>query len=393
MLQKATSQLSLLQKEQKEQKKEEQEQKEQNHEPEQQDQEEDQLDVGVSASMNASFDEIELILPPKADINIDVDTNADKDIGGNGSDGCDNNGNGGGDDSDTNDKEVKTETDVIAVPKTKSFMSFTKSIAKIKLRKKKFTSDAGSNKSTVSLLDMDNDDDDDDGDDDDDELVVCSTPIKAVNKDRNANDVPDTPATDSEYENENENDNDDDDVLCSPAQTFTSADAVVGAAARTGSGKGARFKPNNTMKKRSSPSSPSSPSPSSPSSSSTQFFKLAEARHEKVGKHVKNTKVRSSWLFQYNKKNNKNTSSHHVSLTWSKCSSRVLIHMDDKLIHSTKVTRDEAENPYFVYKWTTNTGLQLQIVAAQKVGSMLSLKSQALIVDGERFENLPDRRD
>mmetsp|Transcript_19857 Transcript_19857/g.25049 ORF Transcript_19857/g.25049 Transcript_19857/m.25049 type:complete len:245 (-) Transcript_19857:344-1078(-) len=105
--------------------------------------------------------------------------------------------------------------------------------------------------------------------------------------------------------------------------------------------------------------------------------------------------------------NSKNVNIHHVSLTWSKCSSRVLIYMDHELVLSTKINIKQLEkegrqyqNPYFVHKWTVDDGfgngglLHMELLAAQNVtsvGSMLQLKNTVLMVNGERFDNLPER--
>jgi hypothetical protein len=116
------------------------------------------------------------------------------------------------------------------------------------------------------------------------------------------------------------------------------------------------------------------------------LYKSASMKQEQIGKHIKNSKTRVSWSFQ--RGDGFDTIPHLVSMSWSKGSGRVLIHLDGKEILETKILK--SKNPFFIHKWDTEDGLSMQIIAAQKVTSILILKNHDLTVNGTRFDNFPD---
>lgn len=116
------------------------------------------------------------------------------------------------------------------------------------------------------------------------------------------------------------------------------------------------------------------------------LYKSATFKQEQIGKHIKNSKTRVSWSFQ--RGDGFDTIPHLVSMSWSKGSGRVLIHLDGKEILETKILK--SKNPFFIHKWNTDDGLSMQIIAAQKVTSILILKNHDLTVNGTRFDNFPD---
>ncbi len=181
--------------------------------------------------------------------------------------------------------------------------------------------------------------------------------------------------------------------------------------------------------------------------SSIPIYKTADAQVQEIGKSLKKSKLTVTWSFQHGggerttektdttdtndstctpntKLNFASTSTsalHFVTLTYSKCSGRVLIHMDGKQMLSTKIDSDEK---HFIRKWTVPTALtvaddddddfkedkensrgdmkndkdcdynngrlEMQIVASRKLTSIFSLRDPELIVNGRRFSDLPD---
>jgi hypothetical protein len=125
---------------------------------------------------------------------------------------------------------------------------------------------------------------------------------------------------------------------------------------------------------------------SSMSDPTTPLFKSAKcAQVQAIGKQIKKSKLQVTWPFQQGEGLESNI--HFVTLTWSKYSGRILIHMDGEKILSTKVT---FSGPYFTHKWTTEDGLEMQISAVRRITSILSLKKHDMIVNGKSFESFPE---
>jgi hypothetical protein len=116
------------------------------------------------------------------------------------------------------------------------------------------------------------------------------------------------------------------------------------------------------------------------------LHKVANIKVQQIGKHIKNSKMQATWKFEQG--SGLDAISHVVTLTWSKCSGRVVIHMDEEEVYSTKL--NQPNQPFFVHKWKTNAGLKMNILASQKINKTLSLKNHDLTINGERFVNLPD---
>lgn len=108
-----------------------------------------------------------------------------------------------------------------------------------------------------------------------------------------------------------------------------------------------------------------------------------------VGKHVKNSKTKISWHFRCGDINDCDAVEHNVTLTWSKYSYRVSIHINGVEVHSTKVNPSSVD-PYFVYQWNTSNGLKAEILAAQKTKTGLILWKHDLSVNGQLFDHFLD---
>ena len=121
--------------------------------------------------------------------------------------------------------------------------------------------------------------------------------------------------------------------------------------------------------------------------SSVCLFKATAMTIQAIGKRVKKSKKQVNWSFQEGQ--GADSVLHFVTMTWSKFSGRVQIHMDGTEVISKKVAK--TANPYFMYKWTTKDGLRMQIIACRSNSeSTLSLSNHDLTVNEKRFAKLPN---
>ena len=108
---------------------------------------------------------------------------------------------------------------------------------------------------------------------------------------------------------------------------------------------------------------------------------------QNLGKHIKSSKTKITWAFNYGDIDTDDAVPHCVTLTWSKFSSRVVIHMDEIEILSKKINQSSNDS-LFIHKWNDSTsGLTLEVLAAQKVNSGLSLTNHDLTVNGELYDH------
>lgn len=120
--------------------------------------------------------------------------------------------------------------------------------------------------------------------------------------------------------------------------------------------------------------------------SSVLLFKATPMTIEAIGKRVKKSKKQATWSFREGQ--GADSVLHFVTMIWSKSSRRVQIHMDGTEVVSKKVAT--IPDKYFIYKWTTEDGLRMQVIACRSNSeSTLSLSKHDLTVNEKRFAKLP----
>lgn len=122
---------------------------------------------------------------------------------------------------------------------------------------------------------------------------------------------------------------------------------------------------------------------------STKLFKLSNKHIQKIGSQIKKSKLQVTWSFQQGE--GFDITLYFVTLTWSKLSGKILIHMNGEQVFASKAKRTSS-GPYFAHEWKTEDGmLNMQILtSSRKITSMLFLKNHDLIVNGKSFVNLPE---
>ncbi len=105
---------------------------------------------------------------------------------------------------------------------------------------------------------------------------------------------------------------------------------------------------------------------------------------EHIGRNFKASKTMVSWEFQHGLEDD--AVQHYVTLTWSKRSSKISIHMDGNEIFSKRAIRSFDTNS-FHHVWNSPTGLEVEILSSQKTNSGLILWNHKLTVNGELYDD------
>mmetsp|Transcript_25815 Transcript_25815/g.31828 ORF Transcript_25815/g.31828 Transcript_25815/m.31828 type:complete len:268 (+) Transcript_25815:65-868(+) len=112
-------------------------------------------------------------------------------------------------------------------------------------------------------------------------------------------------------------------------------------------------------------------------------FRNVSIQVQELGKRVKSSKIQVTWMFQQGQ--DKDLAHHFVTMTWSKRSGKVHVHMDGNRILSEKLAL-VSHDPSFKREWKNN-GLTMQILASRTCKKSLSLTNYVLTVNGERIDH------